>query len=67
MTGHLNTYFYGVNSLSKQLSNLYAKIATYSGVKFFDAGDVIVTSPINGVHLKKKITKLKDWHLQKKL
>jgi lysophospholipase L1-like esterase len=53
-TGCLSATFYGADSLSEQLSDLYSEIATHWGIEFFDAGDVIATSPIDGVHFERE-------------
>ena len=54
VTGHFSASFYGADRLSEQLSDLYSEIATHWGIEFFDAGDVIATSPIDGVHFEKE-------------
>ena len=54
VTGIFSTSFYGADRLSEQLSDLYSEIATHGGIEFFDAGDVIATSPIDGVHFEKE-------------
>ena len=54
VTGHFSANFYGADRLSEQLSDLYSEIATHWGIGFFDAGDVISTSPVDGVHFEKE-------------
>ena len=54
VTGHFSANFYGADRLSEQLSALYSEIATHWGIEFFDAGDVIATSPVDGVHFEKE-------------
>jgi lysophospholipase L1-like esterase len=53
VTGCLSATFYGADTLSEQLSDLYSEIATDRGVEFFDASKVIKTSPVDGVHFEK--------------
>ena len=54
VTGIFSASFYGADRLSEQLSDLYSEIATHWGIEFFDAGDVIATSPVDGVHFEKE-------------
>ena len=54
VTGIFSASFYGADRLSEQLSDLYSEIATHWGIEFFDAGDVISTSPVDGVHFEKE-------------
>ena len=52
VTGQLKASFYGADSLSAQLGGLYSDLAAHRGVEFFDAGKVIETSPVDGVHFE---------------
>ena len=52
VTGQLADSFYGADRLSEQLAGLYSEIANHRGVEFFDAGKVIKTSPVDGVHFE---------------
>jgi lysophospholipase L1-like esterase len=52
VTGELSNSFYGGDSLSKKLADLYSELAAHRGVDFFDAGKVIETSPVDGVHFE---------------
>ena len=54
VTGCLSLSFYGADKLSKQLSSLYSEIAAHRGVEFFDAGQVIKSSMIDGVHFEEE-------------
>ena len=54
VTGIFSASFYGADRLSEQLSALYSEISTLWGIEFFDAGDVISTSPVDGVHFEKE-------------
>jgi lysophospholipase L1-like esterase len=54
VTGYLSAAFYGADRLSEQLGSLYSEIATHRGVEFFDAGKVIETSPVDGVHFEEE-------------
>jgi lysophospholipase L1-like esterase len=52
VTGELSNIFYGADLLSKQLCGLYSELANHRGVEFFDAGKVIATSSVDGVHFE---------------
>jgi len=54
VTGELSNSFYGADSLSKKLADLYSELAAHRGVEFFDAGEVIQTSLVDGVHFEDK-------------
>lgn len=43
--------FWGSAAKSRALAPLYAALAASRGVGFFDAGEVIAVSPVDGVHL----------------
>ncbi|MDT2085096.1 MAG: lipolytic enzyme, G-D-S-L, partial [Planktomarina sp.] len=57
----------GADRLSEQLSDLYSEIATLWGIEFFDAGDVIATSPVDGVHFEKEAHQTLGTALAKKI
>jgi lysophospholipase L1-like esterase len=67
VTGIFSTSFYGADRLSEQLSDLYSEIATLWGIEFFDAGDVIATSPVDGVHFEKEAHQTLGTALAKKI
>jgi lysophospholipase L1-like esterase len=67
VTGIFSTSFYGADRLSEQLSDLYSEIATLWGIEFFDAGDVIATSPVDGVHFEKEAHQTLGTALDKKI
>ena len=67
VTGIFSTSFYGADCLSEQLSDLYSEIATLWGIEFFDAGDVIATSPVDGVHFEKEAHQTLGTALAKKI
>lgn len=67
VTGIFSTSFYGADRLSEQLSDLYSEIATLWGIEFFDAGDVIATSPVDGVHFEKETHQTLGTALAKKI
>ena len=48
--GGLDLLFEGSVEKSKQFPEQYAFYAAASGVEFFDAGSVIVSSPVDGIH-----------------
>lgn len=48
--GGLDLLFEGSVEKSKQFPEQYAFYAAAAGVEFFDAGSVIVSSPIDGIH-----------------
>ena len=67
VTGHFSANFYGADRLSEQLSDLYSEIATHWGIEFFDAGDVISTSPVDGVHFEKEAHRTLGSELARKI
>lgn len=48
--GGLAQMFEGSEVVSRQLAEHYAYFAEGAGVDFFDAGSVIVSSPVDGIH-----------------
>ena len=44
-----------------------SEIATHWGIEFFDAGDVISTSPVDGVHFEKEAHRALGVALSKKI
>ena len=50
-----------------QLGDLHSEIATQWGIEFFDAGDVIATSPVDGVRFEKDAHQALSMALVKKI
>ena len=67
VTGHLSTSFYGADHLSEQLGGLYSEIATHRGIEFFDAGKIIATSTVDGVHFENEAHQALGAALAKKI
>ena len=67
VTGIFSASFYGADHLSEELGDLYSEIATQWGIEFFDAGDVIATSPVDGVHFEKEAHQTLGTALAKKI
>ena len=67
VTGHLSTSFYGADHLSEQLGDLYSEIAIHRGIEFFDAGKIIATSTVDGVHFENEAHQALGAALAKKI
>jgi hypothetical protein len=67
VTGELSNSFYGADTLSKKLADLYAELAAHRGVDFFDAGEVIESSSVDGVHFEDEAHKTLGQALAKKI
>ena len=67
VTGHLSTSFYGADHLSEQLGDLYSEIAIHRGIEFFDAGKIIATSTVDGVHFENEAHQALGVALAKKI
>ena len=67
VTGHLGTSFYGADHLSEQLGDLYSEIAIHRGIEFFDAGKIIATSTVDGVHFENEAHQALGAALAKKI
>jgi lysophospholipase L1-like esterase len=67
VTGELSNSFYGADSLSMKLADLYSELAAHRGVEFFDAGTVIDTSPVDGVHFEEEAHRALGKALAKKI
>jgi lysophospholipase L1-like esterase len=67
VTGELSNSFYGADLLSQQLGGLYSELAAHRGVEFFDAGKVIGTSSVDGVHFEDEGHRILGKALAKKI
>ena len=67
ITGCLSAAFYGADRLSEKLGNLYSEIAAHRCVEFFNAGNYITTSPVDGVHFEEEAHKTLGTELAKKI
>jgi lysophospholipase L1-like esterase len=67
VTGELKNSYYGAGPLSKKLADLYSELAAHRGVEFFDAGKVIETSAVDGVHFEDEGHRILGKALAKKI
>ncbi len=49
---HLSEMFAGAAAKSQELGRFYAEVAQRQNVAFLNAGDVIVSSPLDGIHFE---------------